>query len=316
MKIEKKKIAFGIIIGIVLIFIIGYSILLFGNDDDDQKELSEPLVPELKTEQEEYTSKLDALNALKEVRQTNAPSIYDEKLLDSTGLFDLDLLDKKKIQMIDNIYRHGRIDYSNPNDYQEYRKKNIDSAISVLKIKPNLETIVLPPKPTIKEMALEQQLFFASSPKSKEIIKDKLVIHALVDGKHIVKVNDRLELRTINDFLIDGVLVPRNTILYGIVSFKPNRVLLKIENVNHQKMSLKVYDVKDGLEGIYIKNSFRAEASKEIVDDAVEGINVPGVPQIKGLKKIFRRSNRNVKVTVHNNYELILIHKGQIDNRQ
>lgn len=315
MKIEKKKIAFGIIIGIVLIFIIGYSILLFGNDEDNQKELSEPLVPELKTEQEEYISKLDALNALKEVRQTNAPSIYDEKLLDSTGLFDPDLLNKKKIQMIDSIYRHGRINYSDPNGYQDYRKKNKDSAISVLKIKSNLETPVLPPKPTIKEMALEQQLFFASSPKNKKVVQDKLVIDALVDGKHIVKVNDRLELRTINGFLIDGVLIPRNTILYGIVSFKPNRVLLKIENINHQKMSLKAYDVKDGLEGIYIKNSFRAEASKEIVNDAVEDINVPGVPQIKGLKKIFRRSNRNVKVTIHNNYELILIHKGQVDNQ-
>ena len=308
MEADNKKIAFGIVIGIVLIFIVGYSILLFGNNDDTKKELSQPLVPELETEQKEYTKKLEALDALKEVRQTNAPSIYDEKLLDSSGVYDPDLLDKKKMRIIDSIYRYGRINYTDSDGYRGYRKKVQDSKISKTKEKPTSEIPVLPDTPTIKEMALEQQLFFVSNPKSKEIEPEKLVINVVVEGKHIVKANDRIELRVLNDFSIHGIFIARNTILYGIVSFKPNRVLLKIENINHHPFKLKAYDVKDGLEGIYIKNSFRAQASREIINDAVEDITLPGVPQIKGLKKVFRRTNRNVKVTIHTNYKLILSH--------
>ncbi|MGB5609432.1 conjugative transposon protein TraM, partial [Eudoraea sp.] len=41
-------------------------------------------------------------------------------------------------------------------------------------------------------------------------------------------------------------------------------------------------------------------------DDVIEDINIPGVPQISGVKKVFQRNNRNVKVTVNNNYKLIL----------
>ena len=35
-------------------------------------------------------------------------------------------------------------------------------------------------------------------------------------------------------------------------------------------------------------------------------INIPSVPQVGGLTQVFRRSNRRVKVTVLNNYRLIL----------
>ena len=74
----------------------------------------------------------------------------------------------------------------------------------------------------------------------------------------------------------------------------------------HQAVSLKAYDLQDGSEGIYIENSFRAEAKREVVEDLVDDINITGVPQVSGIQKIFQRSNRNVKVTVVNNYKLIL----------
>ena len=88
MKLDKKKITFIAVIGAVVIFIITYSILAFGEDDSQKDELQQTQIPVLENPIDDYTSRLDAVDDLKEVRQTNAPSIYDEKYLDSTGVFD------------------------------------------------------------------------------------------------------------------------------------------------------------------------------------------------------------------------------------
>ena len=117
MKIEKNKLVFAHVILGVVFFIGSYSVIILGGDEEPIIENNQIPVPKLKDEQKEYESKLDALNDLKEVRQTNAPSIYDERLLDSTGVYDPDLLDKEKRRIVDSIYRHGRIDYAS-NSYR------------------------------------------------------------------------------------------------------------------------------------------------------------------------------------------------------
>ena len=88
MKIEKNKIVFAAVLAVVVIFLISYSILVMGNDENEHTNLKETSVPALEEDQKEYDSKLDAINDLKEVRETNAPSIYDEKLIDSLGFYD------------------------------------------------------------------------------------------------------------------------------------------------------------------------------------------------------------------------------------
>lgn len=62
----------------------------------------------------------------------------------------------------------------------------------------------------------------------------------------------------------------------------------------------------DGSKGIYIENSSQEDVRKQVVGDVVDDINVAGVPQISGIKQLFRRSNRQVKVTVMDNYHLVL----------
>ena len=313
MKLDKKKITFIAVIGAVVIFIITYSILAFGKDDSQKDELQETQVPVLENPIDDYTSRLDAVDDLKEVRQPNAPSIYDEKYLDSTGVFDPDFLEKEKIRMVDSIYNNSRINYTtgtfretNPvrdsvvnaiAKKQQAQKK--EAAISVEEIDP-------------KALALEQQLFFASNPLPVEETVNAPSIVVIVDKKQVIKVNDRLQMRTLGDVEINGVLIPKNTTLFGIVSFKPNRVLLQIENIDNIPLSFKAYDFRDRLEGIYIKNSFREELRQQVLGDVVDDINVPGVPQVTGIKRLFQRSNRQVKVTVNPNYKLII----KADTRQ
>ncbi len=305
MKVEKNKIVFAAVLAVLFIFLISYSILIMGDDESENENLEQTLIPELEQNQKEYDSKLDAINDLKEVRETNAPSIYNEKMIDSLGFYNPDLPEMEKERIVDSIYAAGKIRYSDTS-YEHIGEKTtapkkvreIDS--TELKMEQKIAT---------KELGLEHQLFFAADPKKNEMSilgsTDKMM-YAVVDGDQVVKTNSRLRMRLVQDALINNKMVPKNTPVYGFISFQPNRALITIENIQHRSTSLKAFDLQDGSEGIYVENNFRADATNEVLDDIIGDINIPSVPQVGGITKVLKRNNRKVKVTVLNNYQLIL----------
>ncbi|GGK21928.1 hypothetical protein GCM10007962_15080 [Yeosuana aromativorans] len=312
MKLEKNKVVFAVLLLCVAIFIAAYTALVLGDHEEPVIDANQIPVPKLEDEQKAYDSKLDAINDLKEVRQTNAPSIYDERLLDSTGVYDPDLLEKKKQWILDSLYGHQDMGFSegtygNDMDGQEIADYHIEANG---RNEDSVDVKLIPQEGiSSKEISLEHQLFFASSPKRDQMGIRAFVdrsIPVLVDGTQTVKAHCRLRMRLMRDVVINKIDIPRNTIVYGFVSFQPNRAMIDIENINHQPVKLKAFDFEDGSEGIYIENSFRAEASKEVIDDMVQDVSIPGVPQVGGIKKIFLRNNRNTKVTILNNYQLLL----------
>ena len=262
-------------------------------------------MPDLEEDQKEYNSKLDAINDLKEVRENNAPSIYNEKLIDSLGYYNPDLPELEKERIVDSIYAAGKIKYSK-SSYQNLGERKIgpkkvqeiDSA--EIKREQKIES---------KELGLEHQLFFAASPKPNDISiigNTDEAIYVVADGDQVVQANSRLRMRLTNTATINGRVVPENTPVFGFISFQPNRALIEIENIDHHPTKLKAFDVQDGSEGIYVENSFREEVGTEVLNDIIQDINIPSVPQVGGVTKVLRRKNRNVKVTVLNNYKLIL----------
>jgi len=305
MKVEKNKIVFAAVLAVILIFLISYSIMVMGDDESENETLEQTLIPELEQNQKEYDSKLDAINDLKEVRETNAPSIYDEKLIDSLGFYDPDLPEKDKQRIVDSIYKSGRIKYSE----KTYHIMGTKKVVKAIAQKIDSTEIKAAQKIDAKEMGLEHQLFFASAPVQNEISATgttDAAIFAVVDGDQVVKVNSRLRMRLTKAATINNKRIKKNTLIYGFISFQPNRALIEIENIEHRPTKLKAFDLQDGSEGIYVENSFRAEATNEVLDDIIEDINIPSVPQVSGITKVFRRNNRSVKVTVLNNYKLIL----------
>lgn len=304
MKIEKNKIVFAAILAVILMFIISYTLMIMDEDDSEDENLEQTLVPELEEKQKVYKSKLDAINDLKEVRETNAPSIYDEKLIDSLGFYDSDLPEKEKERIVDSIYATSRIKYSTDTSNTEeiaslpQKIQEIDSTEQ--KIEQKIE---------VQELGLEHQLFFASAPKETEISispNSGHFIYVVVDGDQVVKANSRLRMRLAKTAIIENQKIPKNTPIYGFVSFQPNRAIIEIENINHHPTKLKAYDIQDGSEGIYVENNIRAEVTTEVLDDIIQDINIPAFPQVSGITKLFKRNNQNVKITVLNNYKLIL----------
>jgi len=305
MKIEKNKIVFAAVLAVIFLFLIAYSLMVMGDNESENENLEQTLVPNLEENQKEYDSKLDAINDLKEVRENNAPSIYDEKLIDSLGYYDPDLPEREKERIVDSIYSTGKIKYSETT-YQNLEERKIVHK-KIQKIDP--EEIKREQKIEAKEMGLEHQLFFAAAPKSNTVSISRNTdetIMVVVDGDQVVKANTRLRMRLIKAATINGKLMPKNTLIFGFISFQPNRALIEIENIKHHPTKLKAFDLSDGSEGIYVQNNFRTEITSEVLDDVISDINIPSVPQVGGITKVLKRNNRSLKVTVLNNYKLIL----------
>ena len=305
MKIEKNKIVFATVLAVIVIFLISYAVMIMGEDDNETESLQQTEIPELEANQKEYNSKLDALNDLKEVRENNAPSIYDEKLIDSLGFFDPALPEREKERIVDSIYASEKIKYSEVS-YQNLGHKSIKpktvQVVDSIAIKKNQQIAA-------KELGLEHQLFFAASPKSNDNYipaPTDATICVVVDGDQVVKANSRLRMRLTEPALINNKIMPKNMLVFGFISFQTNRALIKIKTINHHQTDLKAFDVQDGSEGIYIVNNFRGEVSTEVIDDVLGDINIPSVPQVGSISKVLKRNNRNIKVTVLNNYKLIL----------
>jgi hypothetical protein len=311
MKIEKNKIVFISVLVVIVIFLVTYTLMITGEDEEHQENLRQTEIPDLEEEsQETYESKLEAIDNLKEVRDKNAPSIYDKTFLDSLGYYDTELLEKEKERKIDSIYELGKARQAQIANLKQtpQTSPSENNSPSLIERAPKVDTGEAR-KIEAKEMGLEHQLFFASAP---EAPKDGTTsntdkeINVMVDGTQVVKANSRLRMRLSQPARIGDKLIPKNTPVFGFVSFQPNRVLIEIENINKHQTSLKAFDLEDGSEGIYIENNFRAEVTTEVLDDVIGDINIPSVPQVTGISKVFRRNNRNVKVTILNNYKLIL----------
>ena len=302
MKIEKNKIVFASVIVVVVIFIVAYSTLVLIGGEEELENLEQIGVPELQEESESYSSKKDALDDLKEERERVVPSIYSDKLLDSLGVYDPFLEEKEKEWAVDSLYRYGRIDYEEGGYRDDEYEEEAPEVVEI----PEVTQI---PATDFRE---QHRSFFRSFPVVTLEKEEKLSAEkeqrflAEVNGDQQVRINDRLELILIEDIVLEEKEFPKNSLVYGFVSLQPNRVLLKITHINNYPVKLKAYDLQDGNEGIYIENSFRSEAQREVLDDVVQDLNIAGLPQISGIKNIFRRNNRNIKVNVFDQYQLIL----------
>ncbi|NDV43123.1 conjugative transposon protein TraM [Flagellimonas sediminis] len=297
MKLEKNKIVFIGFLLAILVFIVLYAMSL--NKETEEPELKQPKVPELKDMPEEYGSKLEAVDAIKEQREAPKPSLYREGHIDSTGKYDPLLGEKKRQRIVDSIYREGRIDYGE----RTYRKPKQVSMENENPASPKPDQDSKQETEPIDLSQAHRDFFDHNS--SDSDTKPPMAV-AMVNGEQTVRSKNRLELRLKEAVELNGRHFDRNTLLYGFISFSANRVFVAIDHIGPYPISLKAYDLLDGGEGIYVENSYREEATREVLDDAVQDVNLPGVPQVSGIKQVFRRSNRTVKVTIHDQYQLIL----------
>jgi hypothetical protein len=181
---------------------------------------------------------------------------------------------------------------------------------TVKKVKVDDEKLTMGSPRTETELGLVHQLFFASNPKrnrSDGNLPTTAVAKVYVDGDQTLRDGQRLDLRLAHDYVVDGKRMPGGTRLYGFVKIRPNRVMVELTRLGTTLMDMQAYDAQDGQEGIYVKNHLRGEVVDRSLDEGLGEINVPGVPQFNGIKRIFQRDQRTVKVQISDHYQFFLI---------
>lgn len=296
MKIDKKKVVFFAGITLVVMAMIGYWMML-QKDSAPEVEQDHPEVPALKEEPMEYESRLEAVDHLKEERERHIPSVYDERFLDSSGSFDPYLEEHEKNRLVDSILASGPEPSSLEQLYTAERneEKELVDPSGPGEVE---ETMELP-------VHLHQEFFLMDKKQAKAKAPTKGIL-AMVDGDQVVQKDERLILRLLEPVVFDKDTIPAHSRFYARCDFMENRLLLEIYSPVNHDVQWEAYDLADGQPGIYVPNSFRAEATTEVLDDVLQDINISGVPQVRGLKALFQRSNRRVKIKISHQYQLIL----------
>lgn len=98
-------------------------------------------------------------------------------------------------------------------------------------------------------------------------------IRAVVHGTHSnLTTNSPVKLRLLDPLKVGEITVPRNSFVYGKVSFADARVMIQIDNVKYQNSVLpfkgEIFD-NDGSRGIYVPDNAVNDAVKEAEKGAV-----------------------------------------------
>ncbi len=298
MKIDKKKAVFISGMLLLVLAMLAYGILLLS--EEPQKEPKEnPEVPQLEEAPEDYESRLEAVEGVKEERERQITSVYDPELLDSSGRYDPYLEEQEKQRLMDSILASGpEPDYQGPPPSLTQSRKEPDSIPST----PGQ----IKSKQSLSLGSGHPEFFLSEASGSTVQAATGKGILAMVDGDQVIRQDQRLVLRLLEDGVLAGDSLKKHSRVYATCSFKANRLLLEIKAPFGRAGTLEGYDLSDGQPGIYVENSFRGEATREVLDDVIQDVNISGVPQVRGLKGLFQRDNRKVRVKVLHRYELIL----------
>ena len=176
MKLERNKLLFIGLLVCLLGFIVLYALSMDKESGDG--ELKQPKVPTLTEEPEEYRSKLEAVDAIKEERERPKPSLYGEQYIDSTGGYDTTLEDKERQRIVDSIYREGRIDYG----ARVYRKPK-GKPQKGDEIKPEKHSSHIIPEQERIDFSTAHSAFFATKAVKRDSVHPPVAIQAMVNGE-------------------------------------------------------------------------------------------------------------------------------------
>jgi len=144
-------------------------------------------------------------------------------------------------------------------------------------------------------------------------------IPAVVEEDQTLVSGTTIALRLTEEVMINGVRIPGNQLVYGLVSINNDRMLITINSIRHDQSiyttALQVYDM-DGLPGIHIPGMLSRDVAKQSADQGISALNLatfsPSIGAqaanagIQATKSLFSRKIRLVRVSVQGGYRVLL----------
>lgn len=148
-------------------------------------------------------------------------------------------------------------------------------------------------------------------------------IEAIIPENTILVNNAVIKLRLAADIYINGVLIPKNNMVSGVVSLENERLQVEINSIRYNNslfpVKLEVYDM-DGLAGIYIPGAISRDVAKQSADNSLQLMELTTLdPSLKAqaaaagintVKSMLSKKVKQVKVMVKAGYRVLLRDKN------
>jgi conjugative transposon TraM protein len=144
-------------------------------------------------------------------------------------------------------------------------------------------------------------------------------ITAVIPEDQTLVAGATITLRLTEDAVINGITIPRDNPVYGLVSINGDRMGVTISSIRYRQgiypVSLQVYDM-DGLPGIHIPGAITRDVAKESADQGISSMGLNALdPSLAGqaatagieaAKTLISRKIRLVRVSVKSGYQVLL----------
>ena len=204
-------------------------------------------------------------------------------------------------------------------------KQRRDSRLSVMRPvrEGEVEASTLDPR---ADFTVERNLGFLTA-EGRTAASDAPTVRACVAATQVIRAGSTVRLRLLEPVRIDGVLIPRNTLVYGTATISGMRLQVVVSSVEYGGRIFAVeavaYDM-DGQPGLNVPNSRERTALKEALasvgQTAGTSVNVTRSAGQQVLSELARGGLqassqyvagklREVKITLKANHQLLLISK-------
>ncbi|AWX44790.1 hypothetical protein HME9304_01795 [Flagellimonas maritima] len=280
--------------------------LFLGTEEENEnhEDFDSLETPDNRNMVEDYNSKLEAYDAERsESEQVSLDFNLDDYKNDDENS-DEDILEKE----IDSLMNENKREYTG-NRTSNVKKTTHRSSKTVRT--PSNSGQARNHSEKSSSVSSEFQNFFSSTPESKEPNglnqRTDPFIYAVIHGDHTIRQGERVKLRLTKKAIIAGMDFSTNSYVYAFPTFQEKRVLLDINSINHVPVHITAFDTEDSAIGLYVKGAkMVGEITDEGSRDAVEDVDVGGVPVGQTIKNVFQRKQQVPTVTLLNNTKLIL----------
>lgn len=223
--------------------------------------------------------------------------------------------------MLENI-----LDIQHPSRVQERLKQSSDNKkgkiFSVNRKKEIDNSTLLEQRASILDTS-KRNSFYATE-ESLQADYQPNSIEAVIHETQTIVNGSIVKLRLCSEITLQGMVIPKNTFLYGIASLKGERLEVKVNNIQYRNsiypVELTVYDL-DGIDGIYIPGAINRDVAKASADRSIQTLGLTGMTDswgaqaagmgIEAAKSLMSKKVKLIKVVVKAGYQVLLYDEKQ-----
>lgn len=175
---------------------------------------------------------------------------------------------------------------------------------------------------TTKKKPVSSNQFYEATIETEET-NEGFTIEAVVHNNQSLVNGAVIQLRLFTDVFINGILIPKGTLVNGIASLNNERLEAEINSIRYKNqlfpVKLELYDL-DGLPGIYIPGSISREVAKNSAENSLQLMELTTLdPSLKAqaaaagintVKNLMSRKVKQVKVMIKEGYKVLLKDKN------